>query len=497
MWSKVNKSRVGRILEPSAGKGDILDYIKESAMYRGNYDLSAIEVDSDLRATLIGKKYRVIESDFLAYSGLDKFDLIIANPPFSSGDVHLLKAMSMMESGQIVFLLNAETLRNPHTNVRKELIRRLEELHAEIEYIPGAFKDAERKTGVEVALIYIDLGEKEEADLFENCADRVQEHELTEEERKDLASRNTVEFMVEKFNAAVHEGAALLLSYRKNRHLFGGAFPFSGKESLSDTYNNFLAALRRSYWKDILDLPEVKTRMTTAEIKRFNEQIEAQSNMDFTERNIREFVLSIIGNYEKTLTRAVAELFDTFTQKYHWHEECAKNIHYFNGWKTNASFFVNKKVIIPYRQMQGYYGQDIFSRGKLSWDLQRAFDDIDLVMNYFTHEPDFVSIASACEKAMAEGISSKIESTHFIITFYKKGTMHMTFRNEDTRRRFNIVACKDKAWIPEDYGRKKYSDMTAEEKSVVKEFEGEESYNRNIGRIGFVKNVLAIEDMTA
>ena len=48
----------------------------------------------------------------------------------------------MQDGGKIRCLLNAETLRNPCTNERKELAAKLEELHATVKYIPDAFKSA-------------------------------------------------------------------------------------------------------------------------------------------------------------------------------------------------------------------------------------------------------------------------------------------------------------------------------------------------------------------
>lgn len=195
MWQLVDRRRIANILEPSAGKGDILDYIKDLnsfSHYRYNY--SAIEKEFELRATLKGKGYKVLDSDFLAYSGLDRFDLIIANPPFSQGEHHLLKALSMMDSGQIVFLLNAETLKNPCTNARKELVNKLDKHKAKIEFIKDAFIDAERKTRVEIALIYIDLGEPSSSGMFDNCTDKTEESDIEEEEETAVASKNTASF---------------------------------------------------------------------------------------------------------------------------------------------------------------------------------------------------------------------------------------------------------------------------------------------------------------
>ncbi|MFZ3046531.1 MAG: methyltransferase, partial [Desulfatirhabdiaceae bacterium] len=131
-----------KVLEPSAGKGDLIEAICKGSEYdRGTFEnVSAIEIDPDLRAALIGKGVKVIDTDFLMFAGPDKFDIIIMNPPFREGDRHLLKAIDIMYSGQIICLLNAETICNPHTNIRKMLVDKLTELGAEIEYLQGEFK---------------------------------------------------------------------------------------------------------------------------------------------------------------------------------------------------------------------------------------------------------------------------------------------------------------------------------------------------------------------
>lgn len=67
----------------------------------------------------------------------------------------------MKDGGKIRCLLNAETIRNPYTNERKELAQKLNELNAQIKYIPDAFKNARRAARVEVALISVDIPDKE------------------------------------------------------------------------------------------------------------------------------------------------------------------------------------------------------------------------------------------------------------------------------------------------------------------------------------------------
>ena len=82
---KLIKAQPNNALDPSAGKGDLIEALKKEH-WNGHYhtslvnseSISAIEIDQDLRATLRGKGIKVIDSNFLEFSGPDKFDLIVA-----------------------------------------------------------------------------------------------------------------------------------------------------------------------------------------------------------------------------------------------------------------------------------------------------------------------------------------------------------------------------------------------------------------------------------
>ena len=69
----------------------------------------------------------------------------------------------------------------------------------------------------------------------------------------------------------------------------------------------------------------------------------------------------------------------------------------------------------------------------------------------------------------------------------------MVFKDDDVLRRFNIVACRAKGWLPMDYGQKRYEDCDEETQAVVKSFEGIPQYNSNVKRPLFAtKPLLAI-----
>lgn len=491
------------VLEPSAGAGDLIAALNNDRYdgFRGNgtfRNIFAIEKDPDLRAMLRGQHINVIDSDFLAYSGPDKFDLIIANPPFNEGDKHLLKAIDILYRGQIIFLLNAETVRNPHTNTRKDLKRKLNEMDAEIEFIKDGFMDAERKTEVEVALISIKVDRKIEEDLFAGVEDAAPGDKEEIKEKYEVSNGKKVQELVAEYNQVVRTGTDVIVGYYKGYRKVG---KYIGLNEEADKYhfdksdlttemqsklNNLLAAIRKDFWRRCFELPEVHKRMTREREEEFEETLRARTCMDFTENNIRQLVLNIINGYESSLMGAVLKLFDKFSRKHSYYSDNKeeKNIHYFNGWKTNDAFKVGKKVIIPVSG--GYRNSPFVNDYSGKWDMCSSASselyDIDIVMNYFDGMNKYQSIPKAINVAFTMGQSRKILSTYFEITVYKKGTIHLVFNDEGILRRFNLAACKGKGWLPCDYGAKPYGKLSIEERNVAESFEGKKSYNEHIGQ---------------
>lgn len=152
IFAEVDWEDVHTVLEPSAGKGDIVDYIvKHGNRTRDNYkydkdlDIDCIEPDNNLQHILKGKGYRLVHNDFLSFTTYKQYDLVVMNPPFSNGDKHLLKALELQKNGgNIICILNAETIRNPFSNTRKLLMEKLEEYQANIFFLSGEFEQAEK-----------------------------------------------------------------------------------------------------------------------------------------------------------------------------------------------------------------------------------------------------------------------------------------------------------------------------------------------------------------
>lgn len=218
MLNNISFNQIKTILEPSAGKGNILDVLEQEKKYYKHLDIDCIEKDENLQHILKGKGYKLIHNDFLTFDSMKEYDVIFMNPPFSNGDKHLLKAIELQEKhgGCIVCLLNSETLNNTFSNTRKDLQRKLQEHNAQIEIIENGFFDAERKTNVEIALIKIIFEEqKKESFIYTNNLKETElQAEYEEQEQNFLVQNDYLKAIVEQYKLEIKIGIDLIKEYK-------------------------------------------------------------------------------------------------------------------------------------------------------------------------------------------------------------------------------------------------------------------------------------------
>lgn len=524
MLERVDFYKIQSILEPSAGKGDLVEGIQRISKKRTSHrwsegripDIDCIEIQPELQMILKGKGFRVVHNDFLSYSTFKKYDLIVSNPPFSQGAKHLLKMLEIQENGGgVICLLNAETLKNPYTAERKALVRKLEDLQAEIEYIENAFMDAERKTPVEVALVRVFIPEKEKVSfIFEETLKKAEDMEYRKRaedpDSTALAENNFIKTIVRQYNIEVEAGIKLIDEFYAMRPHILTEFTEDGKAGsiltlcISDgynkvdlSYNGFVRAVRRKYWKALFNNPKFAGKLTSKLLRDYMQRIEDLAHYDFSEYNIFTIREEMSKQVIQGVEEAIIALFDELSNKYYYYDETGKNIHYFNGWKTNKSWYINKKVIIPlsgYRDLEyswGGYDPTYYTVIAKLTDIEKGFNYLDGGLT------DSVDMEAILKEAKENEVTKKIQLKYFTVTFYKKGTCHIEFTNEDLLKKFNIFGAQRKGWLPPSYGTKAYNQMDPEEQAVVDEFEGEQEYNKVISNTGYfickTENLLMIE----
>lgn len=488
------------ILEPSAGDGALARAIhmaagiyhdsktgelcRDSVEKAKQFDLDCVELSSDFRAKLKKDGYKVVHDNFLTFRPTTKYAAIIMNPPFSEGAKHLIKALDIMQDGgKVRCLLNAETLRNPCTNERKELAARLEALHATVKYYPDAFKNARRAARVEVALVSVDIPEREPVsrirlDLKNETAERLKENP----EFAALVSSDPITAAIERYNAAAEGLRRLYEEYAGIKSLFSTAS--AGQKETPVTaftkpYNEAIKDLRGMYWKQLFEMPQLFDAMTYEMQQDYHKRLKELEGYDFSAYNILTVREEISRNLLASIDHEIIKLFDDWTNL-HYNSEYSKNVHYYNGWCTNSAYKIGAKVIFRCNAFDTW-GGDFCPR----YDVQSKLAQIERVLHFLdTNGAPYNGdeLRQALKAAQDAGQTQKIKLHYFNVTFYKKGTAHIEFTNTDVLKSFNLYAGQRKGWLPPTYGKKSYHDMAAADRRVVDSFEGEASYTDTLTR---------------
>lgn len=154
----------GNVLEPSAGHGALIEALRR-VRDRDQMCIHAVEL-SDLNFKVLSDKYgkewqgkphvKLIKGDFLTVELDGKFDLVIANPPFTKNqDIdHIRKMYSLLEEdGQLITVASQSWVHGSHKK-QVEFKEWLNEIGATWQEIDkGAFKSS--GTNVSAVLITV------------------------------------------------------------------------------------------------------------------------------------------------------------------------------------------------------------------------------------------------------------------------------------------------------------------------------------------------------
>jgi len=440
-----------KILEPSAGKGDILDAIKPQLPTGSR--AYCYEIDMQLRMILTGKGYEVIGSDFLTFSDpINRFDLILMNPPFDAGAKHVLHAWNhaLSDGGDLAALVNAETLRNLFSKER-EILSALIDAHGSVEYLGPVFARSENPTNVEVALIRLCKPKADSDDLFGSGAfsSRNLDFERSEFAENPLACADVIQSLVAQYNAAIQ---ALIAQDKAERQL---AFflEHTDKSNCYDSLRSLNLAkdqhpldrrgetIRQIFWDTLFKHSKLASRTTSSFQKKFAE-FRRDLKLDFNEQNIHEVLGLFFQNAGAIMESALLEVFDKATG---FHE---KNKIHHEGWKTNKGWKLTQKIIYPYGvsfdSLWGFRVRDT------------AFmDDLDRVVCWITGKrvEDITTIRTALERRIEcirkhqHPYDDDCDSEFFTMRIFKKGTLHITFRDKSLLAEFNRRAAAGKQWL--------------------------------------------------
>lgn len=489
----IDWGKVSTVLEPSGGEGDLLigllgskfntdnnhrldDNIKKGCIFTLNKDIRKIytmEIDPYFRGELskihfVGDRWsnhqtsvRVIGSDFLSYSSSFDFDLIAMNPPFQNGSEHLLKAWEILREGQIVCILNKETISNPFSKSRQVLKKLIKDNDGKVIDLGSPFKG----TNVETVLVVLYKKGKPLIDIdFQNLSKlKTDGYAINTEGDKFLVSNDELDRRITTYHHKINqfkkvmEQVVVLRQYKGDFEYFdliGGLDAHNKAPNYQLTLNNYIEELTADEWNRLIELPRIQKYFTTGVKKKFHEYVETNGYMEFNRENIVNFIDSLFHSFENIMEEALMEIFDRFT-KHHKDNRVDKE-----GWWSNDAFKVNKKIVIPWIWRA-------YSQGSLDWDIISFLDDIDKVLMWLSGDRlEDVNEGGPYKSEYRDGIVftvhsnsggyGKLHESHFFkLRFYMKpdvrGTLHLTWKDEKLWQEFNKAAASKKNWLGDDY----------------------------------------------
>lgn len=451
--AKFKNKNVTRFLEPSAGRGDLLVPFMNSRYNRPEID--CIELDFGNQAILREKGLTVIDADFMQFDGAAMYSHVVLNPPFSQGAEHVIKGFSLIASGELVAIVNAETVKNPYSSTRKQLVKLIED-YGDVEYIESAFTDPDthRKTNVEIALIHLER----KVDLRHNFTQNLETEKpqgIHYEAKQELAIKNsTISNAIAVFNAAVNAMRnAEIAQEEANYYTALLGKPLNQQEGaetvnaddLQKRFNSRYDDLKKRAWSNVLKSTEFSKYLSSKAYEKLVNDFEQVSKLSFTESNIRGFLLGLVQGQSEMNMQMLLDTFDEIT-KY-----MPENRAYYRGWKSNekhreqAYRVQMTRFIIP---AKNHY----YSNG-LTWDDKKKMQDFDKTFAMLAGKPvSDNSLYNLFDRNYASLKNGKRVSTEFFdIRYYSGvGTIHFFPTDKKTIERFNMLVGKERSWLPQD-----------------------------------------------
>lgn len=348
----------------------------------------------------------------------------------------------------------------------RKLLVTVIEAHGEVEHLGSCFaEDAFRKTQVRVSLVHLRKKREEPKFSFEVGSDEEGAAVFSDGSRfeSEVATRDTVGNLVAQYGRCRELFVRIAHLAQELAH-YAGPLGTDGGETVGETlkelmrqkptrraqedaYNRFVRSLKKSAWREVLRLTDVRNLASHGVQKEIDRLLESNERMAFSEENVYALVESIFLNRGAILQQCVVEAFDIMTRYYE------ENRVHVEGWKTNDAWRVNRRVVLP-RIVDVWYGGD----GHLTYDDTRQhLADIDRAMA-FLEGKKLESVPRTMVCALEEHFKEcgpdfsgvLFESTYFEMRCYKKGTLHMYFKDKELWERFNLTAARGKNWLPDD-----------------------------------------------
>jgi hypothetical protein len=416
------------VLEPSAGSGNLVG----ACLERGAEEVIWCEAEEPLRQILSGitgatplwpaEDCLLITSDQVSH-----VDLIVMNPPFSADERHILHAWDIAPPGcEIVSLCNWNTVNDNRWRTRQELAQLIESYGSSVN-LGAAFAEAERATDASIGLVRLTKPGKRADEEFEGFFLGPDEVEAQGEGLIPYRrSRDLVNRYVEACKIYDEQVEAAGRLHTVLDGLFGKKLGMQiTVEGAPIARNRFRRDLQKSAWKHVF-AEFLPTKMATSQLAEdINAFVERQSHIPFTERNLFRMLQVVAGTHDQRIDRAVEEVIDKLTR------HSKDNRWSVPGWATNAPSMLNMKMVFPWMAEVSWRGDTVsIARSRADfYDVQDLIKALCWITGRDYEEVGHPSGETANYDRLEPG--KWHDWGFFEFRAYKKGTVHLKFKNRD------------------------------------------------------------------
>lgn len=500
MWNKF-KRMLGHVCDPSAGKGHLFKHAKEGfaelteeqlpwlaaipddkitdyrrstmrfrevarTKFSNPKEISVVEIDIQHHASLNELGAKVLGYDFLEVRSLATVSQIIMNPPFADGVQHVLHAWDVVYDAEIVAIINAQSIKNPFSQDRQRLVELIEK-HGTVEFLQSQFvDDVERKTDVEVALIYLEKVPSKYLDMDEllhglSRGDNGAEDDLDPQVCSALAlPSNFIQDTYHRFVQAVDAtrkaseasaiarclagGIGITLEEMQTKGV-GNDFRESAssiREAANTDFKERYDDLKKRAWGQILRSSLLTDKLSNQARRKIEASANSIYELEFSVGNVHGFLTGVIQSMGNIYQEMILDMFDSII------ERSSDNVVFYKSWKSNQKHRIGVRIrktrfIIP--RFQTYYD------GHLEYESRQFLADIDKVFGYLHGEKDaYDGLVYGFSNNDARS-GKRISTRYFDFRFYSgAGTIHFYPKSEDVVEKINKFVGKLRNWIPGD-----------------------------------------------
>lgn len=188
--------------------------------------------------------------------------------------------------------------------------------------------------------------------------------------------------------------------------------------------------LEREAWGVLVEKMGLRNVMSVAKRKEFDEQLQRGELPPVSEQTITGILLGLAGQAKDFARDAAREVFDILRPRGAWREKFA----------TNDPFRVGRRVILSNRVERGYNGGF-----RANYHYQQELTAIDGIFHMLDGQGIMRENRGPLVKAIEEcGNAGRGETSYFRFKCFKKGTLHLEFKNLELVKELNLLAAGER-----------------------------------------------------